>query len=764
MLFNNDLMNLAPAAVPQVLKTSTPKGKEGSDIDGGYVTNTTTAPAYEAWLQSSFADRKFSEQGFNTSLSAYAYGMIEKYTAESTLRKFNEKAGSLNGWSVQSNKYDYRNVIPSFGNVRLGQSSSSTGAAYVTLFTPAIYSPKLSDDTDTPCVVTIRVCGHTTDSERVCANVGIYKYRGGQKTTDASVYTFSQDKMGNVTDQWARNNTWTNDKNYTHYPEWYEVKAQLYLRNGDVIAIDKFNPTINSTKDYYKGVITIDNLLVEVGTLDQTIENGERFYGTAPNNTNYDVWGLDGELPITFWMGPPALDGMNVDALTEEQINEIKATYFDPIVQGGYNLIETTNPYPNSMKKILEWCQEANVKLLDKSIQSISYNGNVSAQATVHMDRISQYGSHLNYGGAYVGPDEPGNCQFPDIDIMNDSYASTISNKAHIVNLLPSYASKAQISNGASGACSGIGHTHTEISDYETYIRNFLNTVSVNCVFFDHYCLKKSGSDGSVSRGNVKSKQYYDLDVIRHYSLVKGIPFLMITHGRPQWDAGYGASATATAPTVEKPTSHVYDEQRWLVWSQLAMGSKGVSYFCYWTPGGFSGGPFSWTSDGQKTRMYDILKNINQEILPIGRHLVNCHADGAISTNPTGNFVLYENNGVGLTNYGPVLSLQKGNFEDVIAGCFRDASTGEYKLLVTHMAPAGSDYEAGLASIANLTIDTSMATEVKLHTITFSNGHEAAATTVVSNADVSSGTLTLNIPDGTAVLVEFPQTANISYN
>lgn len=762
MFFNNDLMNLAPAVVPQVLTVPTAKGKEGSDTKGGYVTNTTTAPAYKTWLAS--AKRKFSEQGFNTSLSAYAYGMVEKYTAQGTLRKMNEKAGSLNGWSVQSNKYDYRNVIPSFGNVRLGQSSSSTGAAYVTLFTPAIQSPKLLDDTDTPCVVTIRVCGHTTDKERVCANVGIYKYRDDQKTNDASVYTFSHDKSGNVTDQWTNNNTWTDADNYTHYPEWYEVKAQLYLRNGDVIAIDKANPTIDGETDYYKGVITIDDLLVEVGTLDNTTVVGERFYGTAPNNTNYDVWGLNGELPITFWMGPPALDQMNVDALTADQINAIKTAYFDPIVQGGYNLIETTNPYPNSMKKILEWCQDAGVKLLDKSIQSINYDGNVPAQAAVHMDRLSQYGNHLSYGGAYVGPDEPGNCQYLDIDIMNDAYVNTINNKAHIVNLLPSYANAEQLSYGASKVCSGIGHTHTAINNYETYIKNFVNTVSVNCVFFDHYCLKKSGNDGSVSRGNVKSKQYYDLDIIRHYSLEKGIPFLMITHGRPQWDAGYGASATATAPTVEKPTSHVYDEQRWLVWSQLAMGSKGVSYFCYWTPGGFSGGPFSWTSDGQKTRMYDILKDINQEILPIGRRLMNCHADGAISTNPTGNFALYENNGVGLTNYGPVLSLQKGNFEDVIAGCFRDASTGEYKVLVTHKAPAGSNYEAGLASIADLTIDTSMATEVKLHTVTLSNGHDAAATTVVSTVDVSGGTLTLNIPDGTAVLVEFPQTANVSYN
>ena len=142
---------------------------------------------------------------------------------------------------------------------------------------------------------------------------------------------------------------------------------------------------------------------------------------------------------------------------------------------------------------------------------------------------------------------------------------------------------------------------------------------------------------------------------------------------------------------------------------------------------------------------------------------MNCHADGAMMTNPSGNFTLYMNDGMGLDNYGPVLDLSRGNEEDVVAGCFRDASTGEYKLLVTHKAPATNDTEAATASIAKLTIDTTMASEVKLHTVTLGD-HNSAATTVVTTENVSSGTLTLSIPDGTAVLVEFPETANVNYN
>ena len=142
---------------------------------------------------------------------------------------------------------------------------------------------------------------------------------------------------------------------------------------------------------------------------------------------------------------------------------------------------------------------------------------------------------------------------------------------------------------------------------------------------------------------------------------------------------------------------------------------------------------------------------------------MTCHADGAMSTNPVNKFVMFENGGGGLLNYGPVLDLNKEGDENVIAGCFRDASTGEYKVLITHMRPAMNDTEAATPSIANLTIDTSMASSVKLHTVTLIE-HNAAATTVESTKDVSSGMLTLSIPDGTAVLVEFPETANVNYN
>lgn len=766
MMLNNDLVNWAPGVVPQLVKQPT------SNADF----KVAAAAAYPEFIKTSASERKWTAQTFNTTLGASQFGMAKTFGDYNMNEYLNENAGSLEGWSMRSGSED-NTMYPGFGFIRIG--STGTGANSAGVNTKPIYSDKLAYDKATKCIITVKTCGIMTTRYNPDFKIRFALFRAANEFgLLEQVGTSTEYSMNTCAGYSANEGVNTNGSTYTHVYDWYEITHEAYLRNGDIIRISKPAGSKNKHSCGHLAVGEIKVVVVPGDTQDiEAAEDAEitRFYGTAPDNTDYDVWGMNGKMPVTFWMGPPALDAMNVDNLTDDEIANIKTTYFDPIVEAGYNLIETTNPYPNSMKKILEWCSAAGVKLLDKSIQSISYDGNVSAQAAAHAERIVQYANDAAYGGAYVGPDEPGVCSFADIDLVNDAYAGVSANKAHVVNLLPSYAASAQLSYGASKSCSGIGHTHTTISSYETYVRTFADQVSVNCMMFDHYCLQKLNKDSNAAkrRGLVKSKQYYDLDLFRHVSLEKKIPYILITHGRPQWDAGYRYSNAVDSETgeftnpiitVEKPTVDVYNEQRWLVWSQLALGSKGVSYFCYWSPAGFAGGPFSWTYDGIKTRMYDILKNINSEIQPIGSILMTCHADGAMMTNPVDNFVLYENNGLGLSSYGPVLGLLKGNEEDVVAGCFRDASTGEYKVLVTHQGPATNDQEAATASIAGLKIDTAMATKVKLHTVKVPEGKIGASETIVTEQTIENGLLTLTIPDGAAVLVEFPETANVTYN
>ena len=736
MLYNSDIGNMSAAAVPLLRTTNSLAYKERHE---GQLSK---------WIKKDLANREFSEQEVNVFLSPYQLGLTDdSYTDATPVRTFNALAGSLEGWSVLSGKTDY-DAYPDFGLLRIGQNiNSKAGCAEIR--TAPIASDKLSADKEKACFVTIHVSPAQGTYIIPKKKVIISQYRNGEIIVQKTINDYTLNADGTLRQEWVDNYVEESRQNYERTPIWFEVVTETFnLMNGDMISI--------STDSVDRGFVMLSDIKI---TIDKDAdydsdENETRFYGTAPDNTNYDIWGMNGVMPVTFWMGPPALDQFNADAITAAELANLKATYFDPIVQGGYNLIEISNPYPSSMNVLLQWCADAGVKMIDKSIGDWT-----NTQANV--DRITQYANNTAFAGLFVGRDEPAVSDYSIISQMNAAFKSSLPTKTRTVNLFPDYANSSQLG----------------VSTYENYVSTFVNQIDMSDgkfnFMYDHYCLKKSDNFGNASRGLVNSTQYHNLDIVRHYSLEKRLPFIQITHGRPQWDPGYSAtianndpawrtdvSATALPP---KPDEHVYDEQRWLVWSQLALGSKGVSYFCYWTPAAFKGGPFSFHVDGTKTRMYDILKNINTEIQPIGKILMTCHADGAMSTNPVNKFVMFENGGGGLLNYGPVLDLNKEGDENVIAGCFRDASTGEYKVLITHMRPAMNDTEAATPSIANLTIDTSMASSVKLHTVTLIE-HNAAATTVESTKDVSSGMLTLSIPDGTAVLVEFPETANVNYN
>ena len=736
---NDDFMNWACAVVPDL-------SNERMTLDAYRAILPTKYPEFVASSPSPETTKWVCLDQDDTWNRADVWGLFENnFSNSATPRVLNSAAGSLEGWSITSATAN-ASLIPGFGSIKLGDKN--TNNKQVSLFTPEIKSDKLLDNRGTKAIIKVQVS--FAASRNLPTDIGVslnIKHTREGSLVSSGSYVVKE----LYPERWEKEvaTTCIDRQNYVHINDYFEVEHVTYLRNGDVIEFDR--PT---TPTLY-GALVISDIKIEIvpGNLEE-IEGVTRNFGTAPDNTNYDVWGLGGAMLVTFWMGPPTLDQFNADAITADELANIKATYFDPIVQGGYNLIEICNPYPASMNILLQWCTEAGVKMIDKSIGDWT-------NTQTNVDRITQYANNTAYAGLFVGKDEPATSDFTTIANMNNAFMTSLSTKARTVNLFPDYASDSQLG----------------VSGYENYVSAFANQIDMSdhkfSFMFDHYCLSKSDKYGNAYRGSVKSDQYYNLDVIRHYSLEKRVPFLQITHGRPQWDPGYSAtianddptwttdvSATALPP---KPDEHVYDEQRWLVWSQLALGSKGVSYFCYWTPPAFKGGPFSFHVDGTKTRMYDILKNINSEIQPIGKILMTCHADGAMTTNPSGRFVMYENSGNGLDNYGPVLSIAKDGSEDVIAGCFRDASTGEYKVLVTHKAPATTDSEAATASIAKLQIDKSMVTKVKLHTVTLTD-HNSAATTVVSEQPVTGDELTLSIPDGTAVLVEFPETANVSYN
>ncbi len=698
MMFNSDIMNLAPAAVPEILTAASSK-----------YANIASAALYQEWAEKTFAERKFSEQGFNTMLGVFYHGLTnDKTTAKNVPSYLNRYAGSLEGWSVVigTDKKPTRTVNPNFGSVRLGESGTASGK--VEFRTAPIMSDKLSETVPTKCIVTVKVSAHATSEQNVNVVLGVYHHRGDVTIDNKNTIQFNLNENGTVKSEWNENYTWTDKNNYTHYPTWFEVKTEMNLLKGDVIGFEKSNPKVDGVSDFYGGCITIGEVLVEVdSTAAEFVDDG---VGTEPDDTDYDVYGL-GEFPISFWWTVPTA-AHNYDP--DKTFN-----FYQDMANSGINVVNYVGELDCSItenKRIMDICTQLDMKFI----------GNVLGYPT-NAERIAAIKDNLASSPTYVGEhlcDEPNAAEFAGLSEFVNAYNAELPDKDVYINLFPEYAN----------AATQLG------TDYENYINQYLAKVKTKSLSYDYYGLHTNGS--------IFSSFYSNLDLVRSKTLDKRMPFWVITQS--------GIAGSSKMPTEL--------EQRWSVWSTIAGGSKGISYFCYWTPstvhGEYDDNGFMVDINGNKNPMYTWVQTINKDINTIGKKLLYCHADGLIASTTT-YYPLFDNNSVGRTKYGPVQHVSAVS-EHVAVGCFRDARRSEngdnykgYKVLVTPHQP-------NRTIVTTLTLDSSVTTI----TVTQNNTSKVVDLNNLSNVKVidgekginlsyADGKLTLNIPAGEALLIEF---------
>ena len=713
MMFNNDIMNISVAAVPEFVSSASEASK---------YKNVASAPRYRAWADklangTPLKDMKFSEQGFNTMLGVIYHGLTDATTnAANVPVVLNSYAGSLEGWSVTigTTKLD-RTINPGFGTVRLGQSGTAAGK--VLMQTPPINSDRLSTETPTRCVVRAKVSAHATDigddvSRGVNSVFGIYLYRDGVAINDKNRHQFNLDEDGQIKPEWTENYTWSSSSDYLHYPTWFEVEQEYFLYKGDVIGFEKCNFTVNGIDDYYGGNITIGEVTIEI--VPEEVPFEDNGIGTEPDDTDYDVFKL-GEFPISYWYTVEPASFTKVDPDTGASYYDYELTKYrhQEMKDAGFNIV---NYYGHSIdrsiqenKRIHDICAELDMKFL----------ANVWAQDEA--TRIQLIKEYFGNSETYVGEhyvDEPGMDKFTDIGRFVDLYNSALPDKEVYINLFPEYANTATQLKGS----------------YEDYINRYLQKIKTKSLSYDFYSLNTKNEF-------IKTQFYSNLDLVRSKTLAKRMPFWVITQG-------------SQCPGTRYPNEY---EQRWSVWANIALGSKGIAYFCYWTPNGgaYDDTPSLIDINGNRTEMYDWVKRINADINTIGKKLLPCHADGAIMTSTTA-YPLYDNAGTGRSNYGPVKAVA-GN-QNLVCGCFRDARKSEagegykgYKNLVVSMIPNRSVE-------AYLTLDPA----VGQMTVTHNNTSAVVQVTNTLNTTVGDitvkfdgSTLSLGIPNGEAVLLEY---------
>jgi len=271
---------------------------------------------------------------------------------------------------------------------------------------------------------------------------------------------------------------------------------------------------------------------------------------------------------VTYWAGPGFPGGGPLDDAAAKQL-----------VEGGWNLVwchegELDTAHRHGLRGLLTDPLLAPESLDDpeKRLKLDALIGRVSGHP-------GMYAYHLT--------DEPSAVRFPALDGLV-SYLRE-KDPAHLayINLLPTYANNEQL--GTPGAT---------VEAYSDYLTKFVATVKPGLLSYDHYQFTNSHDNPDY---------FLNLAMVKDRALASGVPFLNIVQAS-NWVPGTAASPSS--PRVPKP-----EEMRYLVYTTLAYGAQGISYYVYSYPAHEGG--MARLSDRTPTPLYDALKPLNREFIKI---------------------------------------------------------------------------------------------------------------------------------------------------
>jgi len=180
---------------------------------------------------------------------------------------------------------------------------------------------------------------------------------------------------------------------------------------------------------------------------------------------------------------------------------------------------------------------------------------------------------------SYFITDEPSAPAFPGLGRLVAHLRERDPAHLACVNLFPTYANNQQL-----------GTQGDTVAAYREHLRQYLDVVKPALVSYDHYQFSKEGDTG----------QYFlNLAMVRQAAQQSGVPFLHIVQ------------ACTWTPSMRVPTG---DEMRYLVYTTLAYGAQGISYYVYCCPGHTGGIALP---DGTPTPIYHALKPLNREFVAI---------------------------------------------------------------------------------------------------------------------------------------------------
>ncbi len=235
------------------------------------------------------------------------------------------------------------------------------------------------------------------------------------------------------------------------------------------------------------------------------------------------VWQI-GEPIVTYWAGPPMTD-----------------TTAKQMADGNWNLV---------------WCRENELDIAHKyGLRALLHDPLLNPANLDLPDKKAELDALIqrvrNHPALYLYylRDEPSTSIFAELGRLATYLRENDPLHSSYINLFPIYANNQQL-----------GTTGEPIPAYEEHLRQFVEILKPELISYDHYHFSVKG-DGS---------QYFlNLGMIRQTALDAGVPFVNIVQ------------ACSWTPSMRIPNG---DELRWLVYTSLAYGAQGISYYVYSHP------------------------------------------------------------------------------------------------------------------------------------------------------------------------------------
>lgn len=268
---------------------------------------------------------------------------------------------------------------------------------------------------------------------------------------------------------------------------------------------------------------------------------------------------------VTYWEGPGSLfSGQEVYGVLDNAAAQ-------QVVGGGFNVACAATIQEVQLAR---WHGLRTMFQSDLFTSASLDGGTKQSQLNALIDQYKILPAAYSYHIA----DEPGAAQFSDLGRIVSYIRQRDPSHMAYINLFPNYASNSQLGTNS----------------YDTYLSQYNSIVQPSLLSYDHYQFRTT-SDGSGYLQNLAS--------VAQTAKQAGVPFLNTVQA-----CSYDLSA------VRVPTA---DETRFLVYSTLAYGAQGISYYHYRSWGPDYGGIV--LPDGAPLPIFSTLQTLNNEFVKIAQ-------------------------------------------------------------------------------------------------------------------------------------------------